>query len=118
MQMWWRDHWEYIFLTLSAVFIFVLLVGGTYLLINNLAQEENRGTLNFIRLSPQSEKNILIGKMLGVPILVYIVTFAAFPLHFIAGRSANIATSYILFFYTILAASCIFFYSLALSKSA
>jgi hypothetical protein len=114
MQMWWRDHWEYIFLTLSIVFIFILLVGGTYLLINNLVQEENRGTLNFIRLSPQSETDVLIGKMLGVPILVYLVTLTALPLHFIAGRSAQIATSYILFFYTILAASCIFFYSLAL----
>ncbi|MGI8501176.1 MAG: ABC transporter permease, partial [Hassallia sp.] len=54
MQLWWRDHWEYIFLSLSVIFIFTLLVAGTYLLINNLATEERRGTLNFIRLSPQS----------------------------------------------------------------
>ncbi|MDJ0798779.1 MAG: ABC transporter permease [Calothrix sp. MO_167.B12] len=114
MQMWWRDHFENIFLTLSVVFIFILLLGGTYLLINNLAQEEKRGTLNFIRLSPQSESSILIGKMLGVPILVYTVVLMAIPLHFVAGHFANIATSYILIFYTILIACCIFFYSLAL----
>ncbi len=114
MQMWWRDHWEYIFLTLSVVFIFILLVGGTYLLINNLAQEEKRGTLNFIRLSPQSESSILVGKMLGVPVLIYILVLTALPLHLLAGRSANIAISYIFTFYTILVACCIFFYSLAL----
>lgn len=114
MQLWWREHWEYIFLSLSVIFIFTLLVAGTYLLINNLANEERRGTLNFIRLSPQSEVNILTGKLLGVPILVYLVTLAAVPLHLYAGRSANIALSYIFSFYAVLAASCIFFYSAAL----
>jgi len=114
MQLWWRDHWEYIFLSLSVIFIFTLLVAGTYLLINNLANEERRGTLNFIRLSPQSEVNILTGKLLGVPILVYLVILVAVPLHLYAGRSANIALSYIFSFYAVLAASCIFFYSAAL----
>jgi ABC-type Na+ efflux pump permease subunit len=114
MQLWWRDHWEYIFLSLSVIFIFTLLVAGTYLLINNLANEERRGTLNFIRLSPQSEVNILTGKLLGVPILVYLVTLVAVPLHLYAGRSANIAFSYIFSFYAVLLASCLFFYSAAL----
>jgi hypothetical protein len=114
MQLWWRDHWESIFLSLSVIFIFTLLVAGTYLLINNLANEERRGTLNFIRLSPQSEVNILIGKLLGVPILVYLVTLVAVPFHLYAGRSANIAFSYIFSFYAVVAASCILFYSAAL----
>jgi hypothetical protein len=114
MQMWWREHWEYIFLSLSVIFIFTLLVAGTYLLINNLATEERRGTLNFIRLTPQSQTSILTGKMLGVPILIYLFIFTAIPLHFIAGRAANIATSYILSFWAVLVAGCIFFYSAAL----
>ncbi|MBW4669673.1 MAG: ABC transporter permease [Cyanomargarita calcarea GSE-NOS-MK-12-04C] len=114
MQLWWRDHFEYIFLTLSVVFIFSLLVAGTYSLINNLAQEERSGTLNFIRLSPQSEKSILTGKILGVPILIYLVTGLAVPLHLWSGISAKIAFSHILSFYTVLIASCILFYSAAL----
>ncbi|MGJ5672219.1 MAG: ABC transporter permease subunit [Nostochopsis sp.] len=114
MQQWWRDHWEYIFLSLTVIFIFTLLVAGTYLLISNLAQEENRGTLNFLRLSPQSETSILIGKMLGVPILIYLVVAVAVPFHILAGHAANIALSHILSFYVILGASCFFFYSTAL----
>jgi ABC-2 family transporter protein len=113
-QLWWRDHWEYIFLTLSVVFIFTLLVSGTYLLINNLSQEERRGTLNFLRLTPQPEVSILTGKLLGVPILIYLVTLTAVPLHIWAGRSAKIALSYILSYYAVLIAACIFFYSAAL----
>ncbi|MEH1864384.1 MAG: ABC transporter permease subunit [Nostoc sp.] len=113
-QLWWRDHWEYIFLTLSVIFVFTLLVAGTYLLINDLAKEESRGTLNFIRLSPQSETSILTGKLLGVPSLVYLVILVAVPLHLLAGRSAEIAFSYILSYYAILVASCIFFYNSAL----
>ena len=113
-QLWWRDHWEYTFLTFSVIFIFTLLVGGTYLLISDLAKEEQRGTLNFIRLSPQSETSILTGKILGVPSLIYLFVLTAIPLHLWAGHSAKIAFSYILSFYAVLIASCLFFYSAAL----
>ncbi|MBD2664953.1 hypothetical protein B6N60_00969 [Richelia sinica FACHB-800] len=112
-SLWWRDHWEYIFLTFTVIFVFTLLVGGTYLLISDLAKEEQRGTLNFIRLSPQSPNTILGGKILGVPSLIYLFFLTILPLHFWAGRSANIASSYILTFYLILAASCLFFFSAA-----
>ncbi|MBS9384646.1 MAG: ABC transporter permease [Dolichospermum sp. BR01] len=113
-QLWWRDHWEYTFLTLSVIFIFTLLVGGTYLLISDLAREEQRGTLNFIRLSPQTETSILTGKILGVPSLIYLFVLTAIPLHFWAGHSAQIALSYIFSYYAVIAASCLFFYSAAL----
>ncbi|MEH2376875.1 ABC transporter permease subunit [Nostoc sp.] len=113
-QLWWQNHWEHIFLAFSVIFIFTLLVAGTYLLINDLAKEETRGTLNFIRLSPQSETSILTGKLLGVPSLIYLVVLIAVPLHLWAGHSAKIAFGYILSYYAILAASCIFFYSAAL----
>ncbi|MHC5598492.1 MAG: ABC transporter permease subunit [Nostoc sp.] len=113
-QMWWRNHWEYMFLAFSVIFVFTLLVAGTYLLINDLGKEETRGTLNFIRLSPQSETSILTGKLLGVPSLIYLIILVALPLHLWAGFSAEIAFSYILSYYAILAASCIFFYSAAL----
>lgn len=114
MQDWWQDHWGYIFLTISVVLIFVLLVGGTYLLISNLAQEERQGTLNFLRMTPQPEGSILIGKMLGVPILIYLTVLLAIPLHLWSGNSAKIATGNISSFYIILGASCIFFYSAAI----
>jgi hypothetical protein len=114
MQLWWRDHYEYIFLSFTAIFIITLLVAGTYLLINDLAKEENRGTLNFIRLSPQSETSILTGKLLGVPVIIYLFTLAALPLHLWSGRSANIALSYIFSYYLVLVGSCILFYSAAL----
>lgn len=114
MQLWWRDHWQYMFLSLSVIFIFTLLVAGTYLIVNDLSQEERRGTLNFIRLSPQSETSIFTGKLLGVPVLIYLVILAAIPFHILTGKLANIAFSHISFFYLILVASCICFYSIAL----
>jgi hypothetical protein len=113
-QLWWRDHWEYTFLTLSVIFIFTLLVGGTYLLISDLAREEQQGTLNFIRLSPQSETSILTGKILGVPSLIYLFVLTAIPLHLWAGHSAQIASSHIFSYYAVIAASSMFFYSAAL----
>lgn len=111
---WWNDHYRYIFMTLSTAFVVVLLVAGIYLLINNLAQEEKKGTLNFIRLSPQSESSILIGKMLGIPILIYILVGAAIPFHIFTGLSIHANLVELFAFYLILAASCFFFYSGAL----
>ncbi len=113
-SLWWQD----VFFTLSFIGIFVLLTGGIYLLIGDFSQEERRGTLNFIRLSPQSEVSILTGKLLGVPILLYLIAALALPLHLWAGLSGEIPLARILGFYAVVAASCIFFYSGALLCSA
>lgn len=103
-----------LFLVLSVIGVFGLLVTGTYLLIDNLAQEERIGTLNFIRLSPRSPQNILWGKILGVPVLLYLITVLAVPLHLGAGIAAHIPVVRILIFYGLVAISCVFFYSLSL----
>ena len=109
-QLWWLD----IFLALSLIGIFALLVVGTYLLAADLSQEEQRGTLNFIRLSPQPAGTILLGKILGVPSLLYFAAVLALPLHFWAGLSAGIPLDLILAFDSVLVASCAFFYSAVL----
>lgn len=111
---WWRDHTEYMFQSLNVIIILTLLVGGTYLIIHNLSQEERRSTLNFIRVSPQNTTSILIGKILGVPILVYWCVALAIPFHIWSGSVAGIAFSHILTYYIVLTSACIFFFSAAL----
>ena len=110
----WQLFWFDLFLTLSFVAIFALLVVGTYMLVDDLVKEENRGTLNFIRLTPQSASNVLMGKILGVPLLLYLAILLAFPLHLSAGLAARIPFSLILGFYAIIIASCAFFYCAAM----
>ncbi len=109
-QLWSLDA----FMWLSVIGIFVLLVAGSYLLISDLSREQQRGTLNFIRLSPQSTQTILGGKLLGVPILLYVVAGLAVPLHLCLGLVAHISLSLIFSFYCIFVASCLFFYSASL----
>jgi hypothetical protein len=94
--------------------VLALLVAGTYLLVSDLDKEERRGTLNFIRLSPQSAKTIFLGKILGVPILLYLATMLTVPLHLYAGLAAQIPLNEILCFYPAVAASCALFYSSAM----
>ena len=103
-----------LFITTSMIAIFVLLVGGTYLIIADLAREESRGTLNFIRLSPQSAQSILTGKILGVPILLYLLVILALPLNLSVAIAANIPFLLVIGFYGIIISSCAFFYSGAL----
>ncbi|NBD15355.1 MAG: hypothetical protein GVY04_04200 [Cyanobacteria bacterium] len=109
-QLWWLD----LFTWLTAAFLIVLLAAGTYLLISDLAKEEESGTLNFVRLSPRSATNLLVGKILGVPILIYTVILLALPLHLVAGLAAEIPLTLILGFYLVVVASCAFFFSAAL----
>jgi hypothetical protein len=80
------QHWYLdIFNSLSWTLPLALLIGSVYLLTADLIEEEKRGTLNFIRLIPQSARSIFIGKILGVPILVYLATALAIPFHFFIG---------------------------------
>jgi hypothetical protein len=106
-------HWERIFLLLNTIFIYSLLVCGTYQIISDISKEESRGTLNFIRLSPQSEVSILTGKILGVPILLYSFIATAIPFHLISGGIAGIPFINIFAFYLILTACCCFIFSAA-----
>jgi hypothetical protein len=110
----WQLLWLDLFIALSIVSIFALLVIGTYMLIADTVKEESRGTLNFIRLTPQSASSILTGKILGVPILLYLVILLALPLQLMAGLGAHIPLSLIFAFDTVIVASCTLFYSAAL----
>ncbi len=114
IQLWWHDQYPKIFASLSILVMFALLVVGTYMLISDLTQEKRRGTLNFIQLSPQSPRSILVGKMLGVPILLYLAVILTVPLHLWWGLSAQIPALEIISFWVVLVASCVFFYSTAL----
>jgi len=110
----WPMWWVEIFVWLSVFSVLALLVAGTYMLVSDLDKEERRGTLNFIRLSPQSAKTIFLGKILGVPILLYLAAILTVPLHLYAGLAAQIPLNEILCFYTAVAASCAVFYSSAM----
>ena len=110
----WQLLWLDLFIILSIIGTTSLLVVGTYLLIADLIREESRGTLNFIRQAPQSAHDILLGKVLGVPVLLYIFVLLLFPLHLIAGLKAQIPLGLLVGFDTTVVASCAFFYSLTL----
>ena len=85
----WQKWWLNVFTCLSWVLPLGLILGSVYMLVADLVQEEKRGTLNFIRLSPQSARQIFIGKILGVPIFVYLVAAAMLPLHLFVGITAG-----------------------------
>jgi hypothetical protein len=77
-----------LFQSIAWVLPLILIVGSTYLLASDLRREQQRGTLNFIRLSPQSASQFLWGKLLGVPVLVYGFIASALPLHVWAGATS------------------------------
>ncbi len=109
-QFWWSD----VFVVLSLISAIALLTVGAYMLINDLSREERNGTLNFIRLTPQSTQNIFLGKLLGVPILLYVAAAAIIPLHLWSGLSAQIPLQLILGFDVSLVFCGIFVFSAAL----
>ncbi len=108
----WSAWWFDIFQTMNTILPIVLLVGGIYILVRDMATEERRGTLDFVRLTPQSSHRILLGKILGVPSLMYLAIALALPLHFWAAlQSGSMAIA--IQFYIIIATACNLFYPIA-----
>ncbi len=97
---------------INYLVLVLLLVGGVYAIVNDMATEQFKGTLNFIRSSPQSSQRILLGKILGVPSLLYLNVALCIPLHFLLAILAD-ALVMVLRYYLIVAASCALFYTAA-----
>ncbi|WP_293155054.1 MULTISPECIES: ABC transporter permease [unclassified Microcoleus] len=104
----WLDLWKII----TWMLPYVTFTIGSYSIVNDIAQEQKRGTLNFIRLSPCPAWQILLGKMLGVPVLLYIFLGLMVPLHCLAGLQAGVSLPLIASVYLMLAPGCAICYSL------
>ncbi len=113
-QLGWEIQWSFVYRTLNWILPFFLLVGGVYLLMSNLGKEERQGTLNFIRLSPQSSQSILIGKLLGVPALIYLGIILAVPLHAVSALAQGLPLGWLLATYILWGVGCRLFYSFAI----
>lgn len=106
----WPLWWLSIFQVFSWMLPFTLLISGVYLLISDLGKEERRGTLNFIRLSPQPSQSILLGKLLGVPVLPFLAVVLAIPLHLLAAHGAGVSAAIVwtVYLLTVAVAGCYF----------
>ncbi len=107
----WQNWWADLFQALTWVLPFILLIAGVYLLISDFAKEEQRGTLNFIRLSPQASQTILLGKLLGVPLLVYLGVLLAVPLHLWSAVQGGVDIAELLSLYLVVPAITGVFYT-------
>ncbi|MDY6805448.1 MAG: hypothetical protein SXA11_16795 [Cyanobacteriota bacterium] len=104
-ELWWHD----IFCFLSWGFLIILVLAGIYMLVADVAKEKRLGTLNFINLSPQSSQKILLGKLLGVPILIYLVIAVAIPLHLWSAYQANAASELAIWYGLLVGISSLFY---------
>ncbi len=107
-------QWEFVCHSLSFILPFLLFAGGVYLLSSNLVKEQRRGTLNFLRLSPRTSQNILLGKLLGVPVLLYLGVGFAIPLHLMGAIAAGVPFAWVFGFYSVIAALGTFLYMASL----
>ena len=110
----WQAWNEDLFIYLSLIITFALLVIGSYLLLSNLDQEQRRGSLNFIRLSPRSAITIFGGQLMGVPVLVYLAIVLAIPLQLKAALGAGLETTALVGFWGLVGITSLTLYSIAL----
>jgi hypothetical protein len=110
----WPHWWANILSAMSWLLPVLLITGGVYLLAKDLRRETKRGTLNFVRLSPQSAAEIFRGKLLGVPILVYLAVAVALPLHFLAALNSGFGLVNAGAWYALIAAIASVFYIAAM----
>lgn len=108
------EEQRFICQALTWIIPYVLFVLGGFYIVDDLAREEKTGTLNFIRLSPRPAQEILLGKLLGVPLLPVILALTAVPLHVVSGLLGGVSILWFLSYYVILAFGTAFAYVLAL----
>lgn len=113
-QIEWSRWYRHIYTCLSILITFSLMGGGVFMLANNLADEKRRGTLNFLQLSPRSAFTILSGKLLGVPVCLYLAIGLLFPLHWVIGVNAGYNIAHLLGFDLMLLGQTLIFYLAAL----
>jgi hypothetical protein len=111
--LWWEDQFRF----LAWLLPFVLFSAGVYALVADMTQEERRGTLNFIRLSPRSCFSIMAGKILGVPILSYLAVALLVPWHLVAALNGGVPIDFTISYYILLLATAIFLFSTALLQA-
>jgi ABC-type transport system involved in cytochrome c biogenesis permease component len=71
-----------------------LAIGGIYLLASDFDREIRKGTIDIVKLTPIQPTEFLIGKLIGVPILIYLAVFLAVPLQLVAmDRTTSIAAN-------------------------
>ncbi len=107
----WVRWYFTIFITTTVILVLALSALGGFMIFNDLSQEQRRGTLNFVRMSPRSPLSIVLGKILGVPAPLYLGVLAALPFHYGLGLAAGFSPVGLLAFYLIFSAQLLVFYS-------
>jgi hypothetical protein len=98
----WQEWWLEPFRLLHWLIPIGLLGLGSFNLIIDLTQENDRGTLSFIRLSPRSSWTIFWGKIMGVPILTYVSILVLVPIHIISGVMGGVPGTFFVSYYILL----------------
>lgn len=106
-QTWWLEQFRLITWTEP----FILFLSGVYSLISDLSLEDYKGTLNFIRISPRSSISILMGKIMGVPLLAYIGLGLTIPYHLVAAIGANVPIAFLISFYILMIGTAFLLFS-------
>lgn len=107
--------WNFdVFHTLTWIAVLLLLTLGSYWLVKDVAREYRRGTLTLVRLTPQASRTILVGKLLGVPILLYLAIALAIPLHLWTAIKGGVSLQTLIVVYSSAAIACGFTYTYGL----
>jgi hypothetical protein len=109
-QAWWIEQFRIITWTEP----FILFLTGVYSLVADLSLEDFKGTLNFIRISPRSSISILMGKIMGVPLLAYICIGLSIPYHLMTAIGAGVPIAFLLSFYVLMFGTAFLLFSASL----
>ena len=110
----WPVWWLKICFDLSLSLAIVPILSGVYSLVSDWTQETKQGTLDFIRMTPESSNRIILGKLLGVPAIPHIYCLLVLPLQILAGLQAGIGLGGLLLAHGVIVALVALFYTLAL----
>lgn len=113
-----QQYAHVLYFVLLGIQYFASLVIGCVICAGSIVAERENQTYDFLRMLPIEPIKLIVGKLIGVPILIYLVLAVTLPLNIICAFLAGLPWSVVLTTYLILIFAGFFSHSLGLFYSA
>ena len=114
----WGEYSKHMFGTIAAFQALLSFIVGAVMISESIASEKEKGSLDFLYMIPSDKWMIITGKILGVPILIYMILGINIPITLYALLAGGLSLINFALFYIIIIFGSLFFYSWALLASA
>jgi hypothetical protein len=102
------EFWDLFYLVLTFIQIGILTFWSLLSCAQSISGERERKTWDFQRITRLTAAEMMVGKVLGEPVLAYFIVLCCLPITVVTGLMAGVSLAHILSAYALMIASALF----------